>query len=370
MKILFIITRADTVGGAQVHVRDLAKFLQDSHHQVLVVTGIKGIYNHDLQGQHINNVSCQYLSKKINLIKDWKTLNFLQKIIAEFQPDIISTHSSKAGILGRLAARKSKTPCIFTAHGWAFTGGVPEPSRTIYQWSEKITEPLANKIICVSEQDRSIGLKTGMQPNRLLTIHNGMPDLPAELRANPSHSNPVRIVMVARFDQQKDHVTLLKAFQNIPEAHLDLVGDGLDLEKIKTLAKELKIIDRINFLGFRTNVAEVLAQAQIFTLISNWEGFPRTTIEAMRAGLPVIVSDVGGASEAIMEGITGYIVPWGDVNTLHQRLLQLVLDAQFRTKMGAAGRKRYEAEYTFEKMFEKTFQVYEQVLEKRTKNDD
>jgi glycosyltransferase involved in cell wall biosynthesis len=197
-----------------------------------------------------------------------------------------------------------------------------------------------------------------------------MPDVPAELRANPSHSNPVRIVMVARFDQQKDHVTLLKAFQNIPEAHLDLVGDGLDLEKIKTLAKELKIIDRINFLGFRTNVAEVLAQAQIFTLISNWEGFPRTTIEAMRAGLPVIVSDVGGASEAIMEGITGYIVPWGDVNTLHQRLLQLVLDAQFRTKMGAAGRKRYEAEYTFEKMFEKTFQVYEQVLEKRTKNDD
>jgi glycosyltransferase involved in cell wall biosynthesis len=90
----------------------------------------------------------------------------------------------------------------------------------------------------------------------------------------------------------------------------------------------------------------------------------------MRAGLPVIVSDVGGASEAIMEGITGYIVPRGDVNTLHQRLLQLVLDAQFRTKMGAAGRKRYEAEYTFEKMFEKTFQVYEQVLEKRTKNDD
>ncbi|NCR59679.1 MAG: glycosyltransferase family 4 protein [Microcystis aeruginosa LL13-06] len=370
MKILFIITRADTVGGAQVHVRDLAKFLQDSHHQVLVVTGIKGIYNHDLQGQHINNVSCQYLSKKINLIKDWKTLNFLQKIIAEFQPDIISTHSSKAGILGRLAARKSKTPCIFTVHGWAFTGGVPEPSRTIYQWSEKITEPLANKIICVSEQDRLIGLKTGMQTNRLLTIHNGMPDVPAELRANPSHANPVRIVMVARFDQQKDHVTLLKAFQNIPEAHLDLVGDGPDLEKIKTLAKELKIIDRINFLGFRTNVAEVLAQAQIFTLISNWEGFPRTTIEAMRAGLPVIVSDVGGASEAIMEGITGYIVPWGDVNTLHQRLLQLVLDAQFRTKMGAAGRKRYEAEYTFEKMFEKTFQVYEQVLEKRTKNDD
>ncbi|WP_407069752.1 glycosyltransferase [Microcystis sp. M025S2] len=139
---------------------------------------------------------------------------------------------------------------------------------------------------------------------------------------------------------------------------------------MKTLAKELKIIDRVNFLGFRNNVAEVLAQAQVFTLISNWEGFPCTTIEAMRAGLPVIVSDVGGAPEAIVEGITGYTVARGDVNTLHQRLLQLVLDQQFRAKMGAAGRKRYEAEYTFEKMFEKTFQVYEQVLAERRKNDD
>ncbi len=97
MKILFIITRADTVGGAQVHVRDLARFLQDSHHQVLVVTGIKGIYNDDLTSRIITNVSCQYFGKKINLIQDWQTLNFIKQIIAEFQPDIISTHSSKAG---------------------------------------------------------------------------------------------------------------------------------------------------------------------------------------------------------------------------------------------------------------------------------
>jgi glycosyltransferase involved in cell wall biosynthesis len=79
---------------------------------------------------------------------------------------------------------------------------------------------------------------------------------------------------------------------------------------------------------------------------------------------------VGGASEAIVEGITGYTVAGGDVKTLHQRLLQLVIDQQLRAKMGAAGRKRYEAEYTFEKMLKKTFQVYEQVLAKRRKNGD
>ena len=369
IKILFIITRADSVGGAQIHVRDIARHLKSADHQVLVVTGIKGAYTDALREDDIDYISCQYFEKNINLIKDWQTLNFLKEIIEQFQPDVISTHSSKAGILGRLVAKMTNIPCIFTAHGWAFTGGVPEPSRTIYQWLEKMAEPLANKIICVSEHDRLIGIKTGMQPDRLLTIHNGKLDVSQELRANPSKANPVRIVMVARFDKQKDHVTLLKAFKNIPEAHLDLVGDGPNLKQIKTLANDLEIAERVNFLGFRnnTNVAEVLAEAQIFTLISNWEGFPSTTIEAMRAGLPVIISDVGGASEAVIEGVTGYTIPRGDVNTLHQRLLELVTNSQLRVKMGSEGRKRYEAEFTFERMFDKTFRVHEEFIIERNK---
>lgn len=362
MNILFIITRADTIGGAQVHVRDLSLRLMSLGHNVLVATGIQGSYVDHLQMYNIDVISCPYFKKNIDFIKDWQTFIFLKKIVEQFQPDIISTHSSKAGILGRLIAKSTNIPCIFTAHGWAFTGGVKEPSRTVYEWLEKLSEPLASRIICVSEHDRLIGLKAGMQEMRLHTVHNGMLDISMERRADPSQTNPVQIVMVARFDKQKDHETLLKAVQKIPEVRLSLIGDGPSLDYIKTLVNNLGIADRVSFQGFRTNVAEVLAQSQIFTLISHWEGFPRTTLEAMRAGLPVVVSDVGGASEAIIEGITGYSVPPGDVENLFQRLVHLVTDAQLRASMGIEGRKRYEAEFTFDIMFEKTFKVYEQVL--------
>lgn len=370
MKLLFVITRADTLGGAQVHVRDLAKALMQANHSVLVVTGAEGLYSDVLKKNRIELLTCSSLQRNINLLKDWQALRFLIRIIRQFQPDIISTHSSKAGILGRIAAKITNTPCIFTAHGWAFTQGVPEPTRSVYQWLEKLAEPLAQRIICVSAYDRLIGLETGMDTNRILNIHNGMPDIPNQLRANPLKNNPVRIVMVARFDKQKDHVTLLKAFHKIPDAQLNLVGDGPSLEAIKALAVNLKINERVNFLGYCTNVAEILAQAQVFLLISNWEGFPRTTIEAMRAGLPVIVSNVGGAAEAVIEGVTGYSVPPANIDALHKRLQELVSNAELRKKMGEQGRKQYEAELTFTKMFERTLQVYEQVLAESQKGNN
>ena len=362
MRILFIITRADTVGGAQVHVRDLASALIRQGHEVLVVTGVSGPYNIALDSWGVHSLSCKVLQQQIDPVRDWQAFSFLMQTIRQFQPDLVSTHSSKAGILGRLACRVTNTPCIFTAHGWAFTGGVPEPSRTIYRQLERLAEPLADRIICVSEQDRLLGIKAGMKPDRLLTVHNGMPDIPPELKANPADPNPVRIVMIARFDKQKDHLTLLQAFQSLLDAQLDLVGDGPKLEETKATVDKLGIGDRVNFLGYCNNVAKILAQAHIFTLISNWEGFPRTIIEAMRAGLPVVASNVGGVTEALKDGVTGYCVPRGDVTSLRDRLSKLVSDAKLRRKMGCAGRQCYEVEFTFQRMFEQTFRVYEDVL--------
>ncbi len=365
MRILFIITRADTIGGAQVHVRDLAIHLQKNHHQVLILTGSGGPYTENLAQNKVKHLCCSTFIRNLNPIKDWQTFNFITNTIKNFQPDLISTHSSKAGILGRLAAKLTGTPCIFTAHGWAFTEGVPQPQRIIYQNIEKLTENLATQIVCVSNHDRQIGLKIGMSEDRLLTIHNGMPNISEQLKANPSKNDPVKIVMIARFEQQKDHLTLIKALQNIEGVQLDLVGEGSNIESIKNLVQDLGLSERVRFRGHCFNVAEILSEAQIFVLISNWEGFPRTTIEAMRAGLPVIVSDVGGASEAILEGITGYCVPQGDIVTLRKQLCELVANDQLRQKMGEQARTRYEEEFTFDQMFAKTFNLYQKILAKR-----
>jgi glycosyltransferase involved in cell wall biosynthesis len=368
MKILFVITRADTIAGAQLQVRDLARSLIQDGHQVFVVTGPSGIFNTTLTRCKIDYSCCNFLRNNINPAQDGQSLNFLIKAIRQFKPDIVSTHSSKAGFLGRLACKATNTPCLFTVQGWAFTTGIPEPKRTMYRWLEKMVEPLTNRIICASEYDRSIGIGSGMSANRLIKIYNGIADIPSELAANPSSPDVVRIAMVARFEPQKDHLTLLKAFQQIPVAQLDFLGDGPNLEVTKKQANELGIAERVNFLGYCPNVAQLLKQYQIFALASNWEGFPFSTLEAMRAGLPVVVSDVGGSAEAVVEGVTGFCIPRGDVEAWRNRLLQLVSNAALRKSMGIQGRRRYELEFTFEQMYKRTLGVYQQVLADR-RND-
>lgn len=365
MKVLLIITRADTVGGAQVHVKDLACFLQQHEHEVLVITGEKGPFNDFLNSFSIKSTACEYFKQSINPLLDWQTLWFLVKTIRQFQPDIVATHSSKAGILGRLAAKITNKPCVFTAHGWAFTDGIPEPSRSVYEVIEKWIEPITDKVICVSENDRQIALKAGMPADRLAMIHYGIEDVPHHLRSTHHPNDPVRILMVARFDAQKDHATLIKAFKSIKNAHLELLGGGPKLEEIKTMVDQMGMADRVNFRGFCSNVSELLPQGDIFTLITNWEGFPYAIIEAMRAEMPIIASQVGGVAESVIDGLTGYCVPRGDVETLMDRLEKLVNDAQLRREMGIQGRQKYESELTLDKMCKTTLNIYQDIIHKR-----
>jgi glycosyltransferase involved in cell wall biosynthesis len=366
MNILFIITRADAIGGAQVHVKDLAVSLQEDQHKVLILTGESGIYNEDLKQAGIESIACDSLKRSVNPLMDGKSLRYILFIIEQFKPDLIAAHSSKTGILARLASQITKVPCVFTAHGWSFTTGIPEPNRTIYRWLEKLTASLADKIICVSEYDRQIGLKAGMSSEKLLTIHNGMKDVADELKANPSQGKPLKVAMVARFDRQKDHETLLAAFQDL-NGELLLIGDGPGLEQTREKVAQLGMSDRVSFLGFRQDIAEILAEVQIYALISNWEGLPCTIIEAMRAGLPVVASDVGGVREIVLDGQTGYLVPRGDAKTLRQKLSYLLSNEQARISMGILGRQKYESQLTFKHMYDKTLLAYEAAIAQKSK---
>lgn len=364
MNILFIITRSDAIGGAQVHVKDLAVALQKDDHKVLVLTGESGVYNEYLQRAGIESVPCDSLKRAVNPILDGKSLRYILYIINQFKPDLIAAHSSKTGMLGRLASQITKIPCVFTAHGWSFTTGIPEPNRTIYRWLEKLTASLADKIICVSEYDRQIGLKAGISSAKLLTIHNGMKDIAIDLKANPAQTDPIKVAMVARFDRQKDQATLIAACQNL-NVKLVLIGDGPSLDKTKKTVEQLGMSHQVSFLGFRQDIAEILAEVQIYALVSNWEGLPCTIIEAMRAGLPVVASDVGGVSEIVLDGHTGYLVPRGDAKALRQKLSYLLNHEQARISMGIMGRQKYESQLTFQRMYEQTCSTYQAAIAER-----
>ncbi len=364
MRIAYLVTRADPIGGAQIHVRDLAVAMQGQGHAPLVLTGGDGPFLDELRQQRIPTVVLPNLTVPIHPLKDLRALRDIRAQLGAFGAELVAAHSSKAGVLGRIAGRSVGLPVVLTVHGWSFTPGIPAIQAAVYRQIERLAGPLATRIITVSEFDRQLGLRARIAPaDRLVTVYNGMPDVPHTLRADPGRS-PVRLVMVARFGAQKDHATLLSALAGLREHawELDLVGDGPLRESIHARARELGVADRVHFLGQRMDVERILARAQVSLLVTNWEGFPLSILEAMRAGLPVVASAVGGIPESVRQGETGFLVPRGDAAQLRTRVGQLIASAELRTRLGANGRALYEREFTLDQTVARTLAVYRHAL--------
>jgi glycosyltransferase involved in cell wall biosynthesis len=367
VKIAFIITRSDDIGGAQIHVRDLSTALRAAGHDAVVIAGTSGVLADELRAQGVPYYSLRHLGREVGPLEDIRCFSELRETLRRIQPDIISTHSTKAGFIGRIAGKTLGIPTLFTAHGWGFTEGRP-PLQAFAFWAvERTTAPWAARIITVCESDRTAAVRAHLaSSDRLVTIHNAMPDITETLRASPGKSPP-RLVMVARLSHWKDQPTLLRALSDLKDLdwQLELVGDGPLRWQTEALVQSLDLRSRVTFLGFRRDVPERLAEAQVFLLISKWEGFPRSILEAMRAGLPVVASDVGGVRESVVDGKTGFVIPRGDVARLRECLCKLIVSPELRVSMGNAGRARYEEKFTFDRLVERTTKVYESVLERR-----
>jgi glycosyltransferase involved in cell wall biosynthesis len=361
MRLMFVITRGDILGGAQSYVRDLARRFHEDGDEVLVVCGAQGEMTDALVASGIAVVRASGLLREIHPIHDPRSVAAMARLIRSYRPDLVTSHSSKAGIVARLASRIAGVPCLFTVHGWAFNPSEPVAKRTVYRALERMMAPLVAQIICVSEDSLKRGIANGISAKRLVTIYNGIPDVAPTLWAKP-HTHDIetdlRVVSVARFAPPKDHDTLLRAIQRTPGVSLDLIGDGPAESAARQLATDLGIADRVRFLGNRRDVAELLAGAHVFALCSRSEGFPLSTLEAMRAGLPVIVSNVGGAPEAVAEGVTGLVVQDNTVDGWSESLSRLAKNPSLRTQMGVAGRTRYEDLFTFDRMYTRVASAY------------
>lgn len=366
MKIVYCITRSDTLGGAHIHVADMAAWLRASGHDVVVVVGGEGPFTERLRANAVPYEVSQYLCRPIRPLSDVRAVRELRQIFRRLQPDLISLHSAKAGLLGRFAAAGLGVPVLFTAHGWSFTEGVSKARRVLYRLLERSAAPLADRIITVSGYDRSLAIAARIAPpEKLVTIHNAMPAVEHSAGA-VGDADFVNIIMVARLDDQKDHGTLLNALAGLKQREwtLSLVGDGPREQEVRAEVERLGLTDRVHFLGLRRDVAELLSQAQIFTLVTNWEGFPRSILEAMRAGLPVVASAVGGIPEAVEDGQTGYVVPRDDTVALKERLAHMIDHPDERVRLGECGRRRFEERYRFERMAEETLAVYAELTGK------
>ncbi len=361
-RVAVVITRLAEFGGAQLHARDLAAAMQHAGWQVVVVTGALGPVSDTARQAGLEVVHLPELCREIAPLRDLRSTLALARLFRSRNIDLVCAHSSKAGIVARIAARLSGRPAVFTAHGWAFTDGIPARTAALYRVIERAVGRITDHVICVSENDRRIGLAArAVVPSRMTTVHNGMPDIP--LAPRPPHHGPLQIIQVARFSDQKNHALLLRALAGLTghDWHLALAGGGDD-GPMRQLAAELGIASRIDFLGERADVPDLLAQSDLACLATNWEGFPLVCVEAMRAGLPLVVNAVGGTAEAIVEGETGFSVPRDDVAAFRARLAHFLQNPSEVARMGQAARQRFEREFTFARMASRTFDVYGRVL--------
>jgi len=356
--VLVVITRGEP-GGAQVHVRDLIVGLHDQVRFHLAL-GEDGFLADAVAASGVPVTLVPELQRAVSAASDARCLGALRRLIRSVGPDLVHTHSSKAGVLGRLAARSTGTPCVHTAHAWSFSDGLSRRRKAGAIPVEWLVGRVTDRFIVVSEADREIGLRYGVvRPAQVRVIHNGVQD--DGVRASPGASPPV-LTMVARFAPPKDHALLLRALAGIDVPFVaQLVGDGQDRAAIEAQVDALGLRGRVRFLGRRDDVAAVLGASQVGVLVSKQEGFPLVVLESMRAGLPVVASDVGGVREAVRDGVTGLLARRGDEAGLRAALRVMLTDSEVRVRLGRAGRLAYEESFDASTMRARTLEVYHQL---------
>ena len=368
-KIAYIITLPD-LGGAQSHLSVLMPRVREYGFEPILLVGGSGWLTDEAKA---HGIKCYIVSSLVRQISPWRDLHAvwdILKILRREKPALVHCHSSKAGIVGRVAARLYHVPAIFTAHGWAFTDGVGHHKRIFYRWLENMAGYLTNSIICVSEYDRALGKRyLPRHYHKMVTVHNGIPDAPENVRDYNERpvGEEVHVVVVARFSPPKKNLQILRLLKEWLDAGIAVtvtfIGDGPDLSSAQAEAARLGLADKAVFLGARTDVAELLPKYDVFLLLSNWEGFPISILEAMRAGLPVIASDVGGVSEAVIDGVTGWLVrnEYDDVISFKS----LWIGKESIQEMGKCARTSYLENFSADKMYQDIVVLYKKLLDRK-----
>ena len=358
MRIVQLITGTTTFGGAEAHVRDLAIGLRGRGHECIVLGPCEGLLVDQLRSKGIPVVGIPALKKRIHPY--WDLLSLFQVIVAlwRLRPDVMAMHTSKAGFIGRVAARVLGIPSFFTPHGLSFVNRQNGKLIWFRLATERVALLLGSTMIAVCDAERKIAINyLKIQESAIATIHNCLPDLCLTQKPDP---NRVVITMIARFDLQKDHATLFRALATLVdlEWELQLCGAGPMQSSAKALVEEYGLSSRVTFVNECPDTPRMLAQSNIFALTSNFEAFPISILEAMRAGLPVIATDVGGVCEAVVDRDNGFLVRPRDAAQLADRLALLIGSAGLRRSMGSRSRRRFREQFEWWSMLDKTEGLY------------
>ena len=362
-RLLLLITLAET-GGAQTYVALLLPALTPQFDVTVAAHGPGPVHDAAIAAG-ARFASLEHVRRPINPARDLRGLVELVSLFRRERPDIVHANSSKAGVLGRVAAALAGVPIrVFTVHGWAFAAYEGFAGR-LYLWADRLMRPLTTVVVCVARAERELGiLARTCTPERSVVIHTAV-DVAGFPTANHP-SAPPRIVSVGRFAYPKDHATLIEALAAV-EVEYDalLVGDGPLRARVADDLRRLDLDHHVALLGERRDVPRLLATCDVFILSSRSEGLPISVLEAMAARLPVVATNVGGLSELVVDGITGFLVPPADSTALAEAVSRLLADPELRRRLGDAARQRVEERFDLARFHDAHVELYRRQLAMR-----
>lgn len=322
-----------------------------------------------------------YMARNINPISDTKAILKMFHYFKAVKPDIVHTHTSKAGVVGRIAAKMAKVNnIVHTVHGFPFHQGMPKSKFFVYKQIEKNIARITDIMLSQSQEDIINAQELGIKPRcgNLTHIGNGVNldefcparyslDQRQQIRERLAiqESNPV-ITMIGRVNREKGYHDLVEALLQINDMSWQALFIGPDEGFLANLKKQIDnagLQQRISLLGQRSDISDLLAITDVYVLPSYREGLPRSLIEAQSMGIPCVATDIRGCREVILAGSTGYLIKPGDSRALSEVLRNLLLDAGLRLKMGSAGRTRMQLYFSETEVARKVMAVYERLLE-------
>lgn len=292
------------------------------------------------------------LKREISLIDDIKSLITLIKKMRENKFDVVHTHSSKTGVLGRLAAKICGVRnIVHTVHGYSFPAAKNKRQYYTFFLMEYVSKFFTDSLIVLNKEDYDLSVdKLGYSKDKVKLVVNAIDtDKFYPKTGGIDHHDCVRIVMVGRLWEQKNPMCLLEAFLQLPpdlNCRLDFIGEGELREQIEEVINVNNRNESIRILGWKDNVHDLLRNYDIFVLPSLWEGMPLAILEAQASGLPCIVSDIPGNNKLVIDSYNGFLFKSNDVIDLKEKLLNLINDSSLRRDMSFQARQNVECKYS------------------------
>lgn len=381
IKVVHIITKLE-LGGAQKNTLYTVEHLNKEKFEVYLISGYGGILDDEainLNKKGVKVLFSKNLIREINPIKDFLAFLEIYNYLKKISPNVIHTHSSKAGILGRWCGfflnffKRKKIKIIHTFHGFAFSKFHNFFVRNFFIFLEYLTAKISDILIFVSKDNMNTAkkLKIGNY-KRYMLVRSGIKidefcnisknkDL-RDLKRNQLgiSENYKVITTIGPFKPQKNLVDFIKMAKIVSENLVSyklkflIVGDGEQRQQLVSLAKELKILDKILFLSWQKDIRGILASTDIFVLTSLWEGLPRSAVEALVSGVPVVAYAVDGLNDIIVSGKNGFIVPPKNLKELSKKVILLLTDDKIFSKI-----KEFTCS-SIDKSFDIDYMVYQQ----------